>query len=932
VKKFSFLIILFFLQLTAIPQQLKLNDEIPLDKTILKGKLDNGLTYYIKENKKPEDRAVFRLVINAGSILENDDQQGLAHLVEHMAFNGSTHFEKNDLINYIESIGMKFGTDLNASTSFDETIYKLEVPTDNDAALNKGFLILEDWAHNLSFNPVDIDKERGVVIEEWRLGRGADARMFDKQLPVLLKDSKYANRLTIGKKDIIEKASYETLKSFYYDWYRTDLMALIVVGDFDKAKMESLIKKYFSEIPRKLNPRERVAFTVPDQDQILFSIVTDPEATDNSISFYHKLASEPQDKVEDYRRSLVENIYNRMLSARLSELTRKADPPFLKANSGKGNFVRNKDVFMLRASVKDNGIESGLEALLNEAQRVKKFGFTETELKRQKQTMLSSIERAYKERNKSESVGFAEEYVRNFLAGEPAPGISYEYEIYKQFIPGITIDEINKLSDNFIQEKNSVLLVNAPDKVGLKIPTEKDLKNIFDKVKNADLKPYEDKFANVPLIDKPPVPSAIVSEKKNDELKLTELKLANGVRVILKPTDFKDDEITFNAFCNGGTSLADNSIYIPAATATSLIQQSGVGKFNVTQLHKMLAGKVASVSPFVSEISEGLSGSSSVKDLETMFQLIYLNFTAPQIDSTSFVSYKTKMKNYLANRSASPEAAFQDTVQVTLGDYNYRRMPWNMGTLDKMDIDKSLNFYKERFADASGFTFIFVGSFDIEKMKPLIQSYLGGLPSLNRGESMNDLKIFPPRGIISKKVLKGMEPKSSVLLTFSGDYDWNSQNNYNFLSMLEVLKIKLREILREDKSGVYGVSVKGSPIKYPKQKYEINISFGCSPENAENLVQSTLAELDSLKKYTVSDIYINKIKETQKREFELNLKENKFWLSSLNSYYFYNNDLSLLMKYPQRVENFNKAAVQKAAQTYFDVNNYVKVILYPEKN
>jgi zinc protease len=931
-KKLSFVIILLLLQFTAFPQQLKLNDEIPLDKTILKGKLDNGLTYYIKENKKPEDRAVFRLVINAGSILENDDQQGLAHLVEHMAFNGSTHFEKNDLINYIESIGMKFGTDLNASTSFDETIYKLEVPTDNDAALNKGFLILEDWAHNLSFNPVDIDKERGVVIEEWRLGRGADARMFDKQVPVLLKDSKYANRLTIGKKDIIEKASYETLKSFYYDWYRPDLMALIVVGDFDKTKMESMIKKYFSEIPRKQNPRERVAFTVPDQDKLLFSIVTDPEATDNAISFYHKLPSEPQDKVSDYRRALVEIMYNRMLSARLAELTRKADPPFLKANSGKGNFVRNKDVFMLRASVKDNGIESGLEALLNEAQRVKKYGFTESELKREKQTMLSSIERAYKERNKSESVGFAEELVRNFLTDEPSPGISYEYEIYKQFIPGITIDEINKLSDNFIQEKNSVLLVNAPDKTGLKIPTEQDLKKIFDKVKNADLKPYEDKFANVPLIDKPPVPSAIVSESKNDELKLTELKLANGVRVILKPTDFKDDEISFSAYCNGGTSLADNSLYIPASTATSLIQQSGVGKFNVTQLHKMLAGKVASVSPFVSEISEGLSGSSSVKDLETMFQLIYLNFTAPQIDSTSFVSYKTKMKNYLANRGSSPEAAFQDTVQVTLGDYNYRRMPWNLSTLDRMDIDKSLNFYKERFADASGFTFIFVGSFDIEKMKPLIQTYLGGLPSLNRGESLNDLKIFPPRGVISKKVLKGVEPKSSVLLTFSGDYDWNSQNNYNFLSMLEVLKIKLREILREDKSGVYGVSVKGSPIKYPKQKYEIDISFGCAPENAEALVNSTLAELDSLKKYTVSDIYINKIKETQKREFELNLKENKFWLSTLNSYYFYNNDLSLLMKYPQRVENFNTDAVQKAAQTYFDVNNYVKVILYPEKN
>ena len=546
--------------------------------------------------------------------------------------------------------------------------------------------------------------------------------------------------------------------------------------------------------------------------------------------------------------------------------------------------------------------------------------------------MLSSIERAYKERNKTESVELAEEYIRNFLTVEPSPGIAYEYEIYKQFVPGITLDEVNKLSDKWIQEKNSVLLVNAPEKEGLKIPSENDLRNIFEKVKNADLKPYEDKFADVPLLDRPPVPSGIVSETKNEELKLTELKLANGVRVILKPTDFKNDEISFASFSNGGTSLADNSIFIPATTASSLIQQSGVGKFDLTQIHKMLAGKVVSVSAFVSEISEGLSGSSSVKDMETMFQLIYLNFTAPHIDSTSFVSYKTKMKNYLENRSAAPDAAFQDTVQVTLGDYNYRRMPWTLGTLDKMDIDKSLTFYKERFADASGFTFIFVGSFDIATIKPLIETYLGGLPSLNRGETLKDLKIFPPRGIISKKVIKGVEPKNSVLISFSGNYEWNSQNNYDLNSMLEVLKIKLREILREDKSGVYGVSVKGSPMKYPEQKYEIDISFGCAPGNVDDLVKSTLDELDSLKKYTVSDIYINKVKETQKREFEVNLKENKFWLSSLNSYYFYNNDLSLLMKYPQRVENFNSDAVQKAAQKYFDENNYIKIVLYPQKN
>ena len=930
-KKYPLIIILLFLQLCVFPQQLKLNDEIPLDKNILTGKLDNGLKYYIRVNKKPEDRAFLRLAVNAGSVLENDDQQGLAHLVEHMAFNGSTHFKKNDLINYLESIGMRFGADLNAYTSFDETVYKLEVPTDSAIMLEKGFQIMEDWAHNLSFEPAEIDKERGVVIEEWRLGRGANSRMFDKQVPVLLKDSKYAERITIGKKEIIEKGSYETLKSFYNTWYRPDLMAVIAVGDFDKNKIEELIKKHFSEIPVGKNEIERKSFPVPDQNQLLFSIATDPEATNTSISFYHKMDIEPQDKVKDYRRQLVEILFNRMFNTRLNELSRISNPPFLNAYSSEGSFIRTKDFYTLSAMVKDSGIVTGLEAVLTEAQRVKKYGFTQTELDREKITLLSGMVQAYNERDKTESGSFVDEYIRNFLTGEPSPGIAYEYELYKQFVPGITLKEINLLSDKWIQEKNSVVLVNAPEKKNLKIPSEDELKNIFIKVKNSNLQPYEDKFSNLPLLDKLPTPSKIVSEKKNDELKLTELELANGVKIILKPTDFKNDEINFFAFRPGGTSLADSVLFISASMSASLVQNSGVGKFDLIQLRKLLAGKVVNVAPFIGEISEGLNGSSSVKDLETMFQLIYLSFTSPRIDSTSFISFKTKIQSYLINRGASPEAAYQDTIQVTLGSYNYRRQPWTVNTLDGMDIDRSLNFYKARFADASGFTFVFVGNFDVEKIKPLIETYLGGLKSLNRGETWRDLKIFPPKGIVEKKVLKGVEPKSHVNITFSGDYKWDTQNNYDFHSMNEVLKIKLREILREDKSGTYGVSVNGAAMKYPEQMYNITISFGCAPEHVEDLVKTTFAELDSLKKFKVSDVYITKVKETQKREFEVNTKENKFWLNNIQAYYFYNMDLSLLMKYPERVEKFNSEAVQNAAKKYFDDTNYVNIILYPQK-
>lgn len=928
-RKYTVLFIFLFMQFTALPQNNDLNDVIPLNNGILTGKLDNGLVYFIRENKKPENRAFLRLVVNAGSVLENESQQGLAHLVEHMAFNGSKHFQKNELVNYLESIGMRFGADVNAYTSFDETVYMLEVPTDSAGTLNKGFQIMEDWAHNLSFDTVEIDKERGVVIEEWRLGRGARTRMFNKQIPILLKDSRYAERLPIGQKDIIQNAPYDTLKNFYKEWYRPDLMAVVIVGDFDKNKIEKLVKEYFSKIPPHQNEKPREIFSVPDQKNLSFTIVTDPEATSTSISFEHRLNVEPQDKVKDYRNELVESLFNQMFSERLSELSHKANPPFIYAYSSKGNFVRTKDFYTLGASVKDDGIETGFRTILTEAQRVKKFGFSETELVRAKQNMLSNIEEAFKERDKTESGEFADEVVRHFLTTESAPGIAYEFDLYKQYLPGINLKEINKLADDWIRKDNSVISVSAPNKKDIKIPTEDELKSIFEKTQTNEVTPYNDVVSNLPLIEKAPVPSAVVSETFNKELNLTELKLANGVKIVLKPTDFKNDEIQFYGYSSGGMSLCDSALYIAASTATSLIQQSGVGKFTLDELQKMLAGKVVNVSPFIGELTEGISGSSSVKDVETMFQLIYLYFTSPKIDSSSFVSYKSKVQTWLMDRNASPESAFSDTLQVTLGNYNYRRMPWTESVLPKMDLEKSLSFYKDRFADASGFTFIIVGNFDIKTIKPLLETYLGGLPSIKRDDKWKDLKIFPPRGIINKQVYKGVEPKSTVEITFSGDYDWSTQNNYELYSMVDVLNIKLREILREDKSGTYGVSVSSSPAKYPEPKYSLTISFGCAPERVDDLVKTTFTELDSMKNFKVTDNYINKIKETQRREFEVSLKENNFWLNALQLYYFYGNDLSLLMKYPMRVAGLNSSLVQKAAQKYFDIKNYVEVVLYP---
>ncbi len=925
------IVFLVFSGLTLAQHNIALNDTIPVDPKITIGTLDNGLKYYIRENKKPEDRAFLRLVVNAGSILENENQQGLAHLNEHMAFNGTKHFAKQELINYLESIGMRFGPDINAYTSFDETVYMIEVPTDSSDMVKKGFQILEDWAHNLSFDSVEIDKERGVVIEEWRLGRGASARIRDKQFPVLLKDSRYAERLPIGKKDILENFKHQTLINFYKDWYRPDLMAVIAVGDFNKDWIEKLIKEHFSNIPDPKNERVRKAYPVPDNDSTLFSIVTDPEATSTQVELYYKLPVSPQATVKDYRQSLVEQLYNGMLNNRLQELAQQPNPPFIYGYSGKGRIVRTKEAYILAAGVKDNGIEKGLETLLREAKRIKEFGFTQTELQREKEDMLSYIEKAYNERNKTESSSFASEYTRNFLTDEPIPGIEYEYNLQKKYLPGIELSEINDLGNKWMN-KSEVVLVSAPQKDGLVVPDKEKLESILNKIKHEKITAYEDKVSDQPLVEKVPEPAKLTNEQKYDSLGLIEWTLSNGVKVYLKPTDFKNDEILFQGFSPGGNSLIPDSEYVTAATSTAIVQLSGIGNFNYIELQKKLAGKIVNVSPYIGELSEGISGSAAPKDLKTMFELIYSYFTSPRVDSAAFLSYESRLKSWLENRNASPETAFHDTLQNTLSQYNYRREPWTLDRLNKMDMDKSYRIYKNRFADASDFTFIFVGNFTPDSIKPFIESYIGTLPSVNRNENWRDLKINPPKGIVDKKVIKGIEPKSRVNITFTGPFNWSYENSYKLNSMLDVLRIKLREVLREDKSGTYGVGVYGVGEKYPEEKYNITITWGCAPERVNELVEDAFQQIDSLKQVPVAPIYITKVKETQIRERETKLKENKYWLNLLQRYLFNDMDLSEINKYPERISNLDAQEIQEAAKKYFNMKNYVKVVLYPEKS
>lgn len=909
----------------------KLDQVLSPDSKILIGKLDNGLTYYIRANKRPEQRAELRLVVKAGSILEDDDQQGLAHFVEHMAFDGTKNFPKQALVDFLEKSGVRFGPELNAYTSFDETVYMLQVPTDSPEVMKTGFKILEEWAHDISLLDSAIDKERNVLVEEWRLQRGAEYRVSMKHIPIELYNSQYAERIVIGKKEILETCPYSAIRRFYKDWYRPDLMAIVAVGDFNPGDIKNLIQEHFSSLKDPDNERMRNEYPIPDHRETLISLVTDPELTRASAEVLFKRDARDTRTAGDYRNDIIDNLYDAMLNARYQEVLQQPNPPFIYAYSVDGRFIGYKQAYTLGVSLKENAILGGLESILKEAYRVKQHGFTESELERQKTESLRGMERYYQERNKTESYQYASEYIRNFLERETIPGIEVELAMHKQFLPGITLQEVNALAGKRMGAENRVITISAPQKGSVIMPSQEAIKALLHTIETERLEPYTDKFSSEPLISHLPALGKVISEIKIPSLGLIEWKLSNGMKVVLKPTDFKNDELLFSSFSNGGTSLVPDSEYISAAFATSIIDHSGIGNFDAIELEKKLSGKIVSVNPSIGPLTEGINGSASPQDMETLFQLIYLYGTAPRKDSTAFSSLITRYKAMLQNRNVSPEAAYNDTMQVTLANYHFRSRPVSIPMVEEIRFDKAISIYKDRFANFGDFTFIFVGNFKPATLKPLVEQFLATLPSLNRKEYWRDVGIKPPKGIITKAVYKGIEPKSTVTMVFTGPFQWSQPNRYHFNAMIEALNIKLREVLREDMGGTYGVRVSGSTSLFPRQEYSISLSWGCNPDRVEELVQTTLLQIDSLKLKKMDPVYIEKVREMQLRTHEVNLKQNGFWLNNLRAYYGNKENPEMILNYPGLVKHLTGAAIQQAIKKYFDLNNYIKVVLYPEK-
>lgn len=909
---------------------ISMDQDIPMDPAIRYGKLPNGITYYIKQNHKPENRAELRLVVNAGSILENDPQQGLAHLVEHMAFNGTQHFKKQEIIEYLESVGMRFGPDINAYTSFDETVYMLQIPTDSMEIMEKAFLILSDWAHTISFSDEEMEKERGVVLEEWRLGRGANARMQDKQFPILLHDSRYAQRLPIGKKEIIENFSYNLPKEFYHDWYRPDLMAIIAVGDFDTEVISDLIEKNFNQIKQVSNPRERKVYPVPDHDETFVSVESDSEATYSRVSIYYKLPVIENRTTSSYRQNILKRLYNRMLNGRLSELTRIENPPFIYAVSREGRMIRSKNFYILSAVVEEDGLVRGIETLLAEAKRIQQHGFTETELERNKKALLRSREQQYAERDKTESSRFAAQCVGNFLYQNSIPDIGYKYHLDQRFMPDIRLEEINQLAGEWTSDKNRVILANSPIKDNLYIPTESEFVAVLERVQLLTVDPYVDEVLGQPLLDKIPKGKPVVSELYHEKLDVTEWKLENGIRIILKPTDFKNDEIRVSAFSPGGNSLVEDIDLIAAESVTGIMNESGIGAFSKTQLMKYLSGKIVRVAPYIGELSEGISAFTSPKDIETLFQLIYLTFTEPREDSSAFLAFQERMIGIYQNRSASPEAAFYDTLSATLTQYHPRYRPWSVETVQNFDLKKSLEIYRNRFADASDFTFLFVGNFTVDSLKPYIEKYLGGLPVTDRQETWQNKTYQYPTGKVEKKIFKGKEPKSQTSIAITGPFNWDRREKYICNSMLQVLRIRLRERLREDLSGTYSISVNGGFVHIPIERYRITFQFGSDPDRVDELIKEIYLQVDSLRSFGTTEEYLQKVKELQLRAYETNIRKNNFWISNLEYKYFHAEPIEDILTYPDLVNELTLDDIQNAAKKYLNKENLVRVTLFPE--
>ena len=913
---------------------INLSETIPVDAQVKVGKLANGLTYYIKKNARPEKRVELRLIVKAGSVLEDEDQQGLAHFTEHMAFDGSRHFKKHELIAYLQSIGVKFGADLNAYTSFDETVYLLPVPTDKTENLETGFQVLEDWAQGLTMDDEAIDQERNVVLEEARLGKGAGDRMSRVLLPEVFNGSKYAERLPIGKEAILKSFPHEAIKRFYADWYRPDLMAVIVVGDVEPNQAEKMIQAHFAHLINPPNERVREYVKIPGRADSKGLVITDKEASNNEVLIEYPIRKIPAETtIADYRNELVKSLYTGMLDLRLQELTQQESPPFLSAFSDSESIAPGYKSFTSNIVVGRGGVAPAIAAVVQESERARQFGFNAGEFGRAKKNLVREFERAYMERDKSESSNFASELMRHFLLKEPIPGIEREYVYVNELLPEITLAEVNRIAQQEIPNNTSKLVAYlGSSRQNESIPTVTQLLDWVNATEKTPVSVKDEKAVTGSLMVQPSKPGKVVSEKQNTELGMTELLLSNGVKVILKPTDFKNDQVLIGATRFGGQSLYDDKDMFSARYANSAELSMGVDIFTPTELARVLAGKAVGLYTNMSNYLEGLDGSSGSADIESLFQLLYLRLTSPRKDESLFKAFINNSQDWAKNDKENPESVFYDLVQTTVYD-NHPRLALMAKPEDftHVDLARAMQIYQERLGSAKGLTFIIVGSFETDKIKPLIATYLASLPTQDIVSTYRDLGIRPVKGIVKKEVRAGSEPKSTVSLIFTGSANYSEEENKRFYMLLEVLNIKLIDVLREKLSLIYSGEMSGSLNRIPYENYRINVNLPCAPENVQQVIAATFAEIGKVKKEGPQLSDVDKVKQNWIKQYRIAMRTNTKWLAALKDSVLYGTNPAEILAEEKMINAITPEQIKDAANRYFNAGNYVQTVMYPVK-
>ncbi len=866
------LIAMLALSITMLAQQAM---PVPFDPNVRRGKLENGLTYYIRHNEKPAQRANFYIAQKVGSILEEDDQQGLAHFLEHMAFNGTKNFPGKALLNYMEHNGVKFGENVNAWTSIEQTVYMLtNVPTTNMNLVDSCILILHDWSSFISLEGEEIDKERGVILEEMRQGQGAQMRIYEKMLPEIYPNSPYGHRLPIGTKEVVSGFDHEALRAYYHKWYRPDLQGIIIVGDIDVNEVENHLKTIFEDIPAPVNPAERIRFQVADNAEPIVSICTDPEETTYDVSVFYKhdiVPFEERGDVQYWIKGYIDQLVATMFNNRLEELTQKANPPFIYGGGYYSTFFISdtKDAWMSAAVAKDkDGIDEALNAIVAENKRMQQYGFTASEFERAKADLMKRIENQYDERDKQETGRIFRPILNHFLTNEPLMGIENEYMLLSQILPALPVEAINQYAAELIREDNQfdrnavMVLTESGRKIGY-IP-EKD--NLI--------------FARLP------VKGAIESKKHDDTFDATVLTLKNGVTVIYKPTTFKDDEVLMNAYSFGGYSVMDQSDPYTLQEINSLATLGGVGNFSAIDLPKVLAGKKASVHPQIGSLTEGMSGNCSARDLETMLQLTYLYFTSPRSDEEAFQSYITRTKAMVANAESDPNTAFRDNLMFAMYDNHPLVKRMKAEDYDKVDYAKALKLYADRFKDANNFVFTFVGNIDPETFEPLVEQYIGSLKTKKNDETWTANVPAITDKDVNSHYTKAMEnPMVTCYMVYNGEMEYTMENQMKMQVLSDVMDIVYTEKIREDEGGTYGVGVNGNLTLRPKETFMFLIAFQTNKEMYEKLMGIAVAELQNVANQGPRPEDLKKVKEFLIKKHSEDLESNRYWMNCIQTQY-----------------------------------------------